>query len=118
MPHLYILECADGSYYTGSTWELERRLAEHEQGLAANFTRNKLPVKLVFAAEFERIEDAFAREKQVQGWSRAKKLALIQGRMEDLPALSRRRTEETPAAEQVKAAPFDKLRERRGDTGR
>jgi putative endonuclease len=92
MPHLYILECADGSYYTGSTWEIERRLAEHEQGLAANFTRKHLPVKLVFAEEFDSMDDAFRREKQVQGWSRAKKRALIEGRMDDLPALARKRS--------------------------
>ncbi len=73
MPHMYILQCADGSYYTGSTWNLEKRLWEHQNGLGANHTRQHSPVKLVYCEPYERIADAFAREKQVQGWSRKKK---------------------------------------------
>ncbi|SFI82957.1 GIY-YIG nuclease family protein [Nitrosomonas sp. Nm34] len=79
MPYMYILKCADGSYYTGSTWNLEKRLAEHQSGLGAKHTIKRLPVKLVYCEECERIEDAFRREKQVQGWSRKKKEALIMG---------------------------------------
>ena len=75
---MYILECSDGSYYTCSTWNLEKRLAEHNSGIGANYTAKKLPVRLVFCEEFSRIDDAFYREKQVQGWSRAKKKALIE----------------------------------------
>jgi len=89
MAWVYILECSDGSYYTGSTIDLERRLWEHNQGLGANFTKRRLPAQLVFAEESESIETAFVREKQVQGWSRAKKRALIEGRWNDLPGLSR-----------------------------
>jgi putative endonuclease len=89
MAWIYIVECSDGSYYTGSTIDLERRLWEHNEGIAANFTKKRLPVKLVFAEQSDSIETAFLREKQVQGWSRAKKLALIEGRMGDLPGLSR-----------------------------
>jgi putative endonuclease len=74
---MYILECADGSYYTGSTKDLERRLWEHQNGLGANHTAKRLPVKLVFCEECDRIDDAFYREKQVQGWSRKKKEALM-----------------------------------------
>jgi len=92
MAWIYILECSDGSYYTGSTVDLERRLFEHNNGLGANFTRKRGPVKLVFAEHSESIETAFVREKQVQGWSRAKKLALIESRWNDLPGLSERRT--------------------------
>ena len=77
MPYMYILECADGSYYTGSTKDLERRLWEHQNGLGANHTAKRLPVKLVFCEECDRIDDAFYREKQVQGWSRKKKEALM-----------------------------------------
>jgi putative endonuclease len=77
MPYMYILECADGSYYTGSTKELERRLWEHQNGLGANHTSKRLPVKLVYCEECDRIDDAFYREKQVQGWSRKKKEALM-----------------------------------------
>ncbi|SDW65215.1 GIY-YIG nuclease family protein [Nitrosomonas communis] len=79
MPYMYILKCADGSYYTGSTWNLEKRLAEHQSGLGAKYTIKRLPVKLVYCEECERIEDAYRREKQVQGWSRKKKEALIMG---------------------------------------
>ncbi|MGB3769294.1 MAG: GIY-YIG nuclease family protein [Phormidesmis sp.] len=75
--HMYILRCIDGSYYTGSTRSLARRLWQHQNGLGANYTRKRLPVELVYAEAFERVADAFYREKQVQGWSRAKKEALI-----------------------------------------
>jgi putative endonuclease len=92
MAWVYILECADGSYYTGSTIDLERRLAEHELGIGANYTRRRLPMKLVFADQTESIETAFVREKQVQGWSRAKKRAVIESRGASLPELSQRRT--------------------------
>lgn len=77
MPYMYILRCADGSYYTGSTWNLEKRLWEHQQGLGANHTAKHLPVELVYCEECERIDEAFHREKQVQGWSRKKKEALM-----------------------------------------
>ena len=88
MPYMYILECADGSYYTGSTWDLERRLWEHQNGLGANHTAKRLPVKLVYFEESDRIDDAFYREKQVQGWSRKKKEALIAGRINQLHRLA------------------------------
>ena len=67
---MYILRCSDGSYYTGSTRDLEGRLYEHQNGLGAVFTKKRLPIKLVYCEEFERIDDAFYREKQVQGWSK------------------------------------------------
>jgi putative endonuclease len=79
MPYMYILECADGSYYTGSTWDMEKRMWEHQNGQGANHTARHLPVKLVYVEEGDRIEDAYFREKQVQGWSRKKKQALIAG---------------------------------------
>ena len=75
--HMYILECADGSLYTGSTTNLELRIEEHQNGQGANHTKKRLPVKLVYYEAFERIDEAFRREKQVQRWSRRKKLALI-----------------------------------------
>ena len=85
------LRCSDGSYYTGSTRDLEGRLYEHQNGLGAVFTKKRLPIKLVYCEEFERIDDAFYREKQVQGWSRAKKEALIQGQYDLLPKLAKTR---------------------------
>ncbi|MCZ2356894.1 MAG: GIY-YIG nuclease family protein [Bacteroidia bacterium] len=77
---MYILKCANGAYYTGSTQNLERRLEQHQAGEVANFTKKHLPVTLVYYEEYQRIDDAFYREKQVQGWSRAKKEALINGK--------------------------------------
>jgi putative endonuclease len=93
MPFVYILKCIDGSYYVGSTRDLERRLSQHASGHGAEYTRKRLPVTIVFAQEFERIDEAYLMEKRVQGWSRAKREALIEGRYNDLPRLSRKRFE-------------------------
>ena len=86
--YMYILECSDGSYYTGSTKDLEIRLAQHQVGEGANHTKKRLPVKLVYYEEYPRIDEAFYREKQVQGWSRKKKEALIRGEFDQLPELA------------------------------
>ena len=86
--YMYILECADGSYYTGSTIDLKRRLRQHQNFEGSFFTAKKWPVKLVYFEHFDCVAFAFAREKQVQGWRRAKKLALIEGRFKDLTKLS------------------------------
>ena len=93
MPHACVLECADGSFYVGSTWNLERRLWEHNEGLGSTYTRlrRRRPVRLVWSAYFDRIDDAFAFEKRVRGWSRRKRIALIEGRYADLPQLASRR---------------------------
>jgi len=85
---VYILECSDGSYYTGSTIDLQTRFIEHQNGLGANHTRKRLPVKLVYTEAHPLIQTAYAREKQIQGWSRQKKSALIEGRLEDLNGLA------------------------------
>ena len=81
---MYILECCDGSYYTGSTNDIEFRMIQHHSGLGARHTAKRLPVKLVYLEEFERIDFAFEREKQIQGWSRKKKEALINRNIHDL----------------------------------
>ena len=81
---VYILECSDGSLYTGSTIDLELRIKQHQDGSGANHTKKRLPIKLVYYEVFERIDDAFFREKQIQGWSRNKKLALISKNYNDL----------------------------------
>ncbi len=88
---VYILLCADGSFYTGSTNDLERRLEEHQNGKGANHTRKRLPVELVYTEEYDRIDEAYYRERQIHGWSRDKKIALIEGRYEDLPGLAKSR---------------------------
>ncbi|MAU00387.1 MAG: hypothetical protein CL608_24865 [Anaerolineaceae bacterium] len=91
--YMYILECADGSYYTGSTKDLEKRLWQHQNGTGANHTKKRLPVRLVYAEPFDRVEDAFRREKQVQGWSRRKKQALIEENYNDLIDFSKNYTQ-------------------------
>ena len=88
--YVYILECSDGTYYTGSTKDLERRIQQHQAGEGARYTKRRLPVKLIYSEEFDRIDAAFYREKQIQSWSRRKKQALIEGRLEDLPELSKK----------------------------
>ncbi len=90
MPFMYMLECSDGSFYVGSTVHLERRPFEHEQGLGAKYTRTRRPVRLVYYERYERIAQAFAREKHVQGWSRAKRKALLAERGDELPELSKK----------------------------
>ena len=86
---MYILLCSNGSYYTGSTNNLELRLKQHQNGEGANHTKKYLPVTLVYYEEYQRVEDAFYREKQVQGWSRKKKEAIINDKWDLLPGLSK-----------------------------
>ncbi len=88
MPYTYILKCCDDSFYIGSTLNLEKRLEEHNTGEGANYTSKRLPLELVYYEEYDRIDDAFNREKQIQGWTRKKKMALITGTLEDLHLLA------------------------------
>jgi len=88
---VYILKCANGNFYTGSTIDLNRRLHQHQTGNGANYTRKHRPVTLVYHKEFPTIQEAFRREKQIQGWSHAKKQALIDGDFDRLKSLSRSR---------------------------
>ena len=87
--YMYILQCADDSYYTGSTRNLEARLHQHSTGEGAKYTKKRLPVSLVYFEEFERIDEAYQREKQIQGWNRKKKQALIAGDFDKLSHLPR-----------------------------
>ena len=91
MAWMYILECADGSYYVGSTKDLDLRISQHLAGSGSRYTSGRLPVKLVYGEEYDRISEAYAREKQVQNWSRAKREALIHGEHEKLPLLAMKR---------------------------
>ncbi len=87
---VYILKCADGSYYTGITKRpIEERVGEHNAGVVKGYTSQRLPVELVFVETFERIDQAVPRERQIKGWSRRKKEALIRQDYEGLPALAR-----------------------------
>jgi putative endonuclease len=90
MAWMYILECCDSSYYVGSTKALKLRISQHQAGTGANYTSKRLPVKLVYCEQYDRIVDAFYREKQVQGWTRRKREALINGKPELLPALAKK----------------------------
>lgn len=87
--YVYILECSNGSYYTGSTKDIAKRIDQHQNGHGANHTKKHLPVSLVYLEIFTRIDEAFFREKQIQGWSRKKKEALILGNFNQLPKLSK-----------------------------
>lgn len=88
--YTYILECANGLYYTGSTKNLTLRLNQHQEGKGARFTAKNLPVKLVYYECHSRIETAYYREKQIQGWSRKKKEALIYNQAHNLPYLAKK----------------------------
>jgi putative endonuclease len=106
MPYTYILRCSDDSYYVGSTFDLERRLAQHQSGEGAAYTRRRRPVQLVWAEEHDRFDEAYAREKQVQGWSRAKREALIRGDYAGLPALSVARSKPVGRTVGTRPRPF------------
>jgi predicted GIY-YIG superfamily endonuclease len=78
--YVYILKCADDSYYTGSTNDISRRLWEHEQGSGATaYTNSRRPVQLIWSCEIASRLEALDFEHQIKGWSRAKKEALIRG---------------------------------------
>jgi putative endonuclease len=99
----YILRCADGSYYTGTSRsdDLETRISQHNQGTYGGFTAKRRPVTLVYSAQFDSIVDAIAYERQVKGWSRAKKEALIRGDFDALQDLSKSRRSGLKAASQA-----------------
>ena len=88
---MYILECSDGTYYVGSTKNLDQRIIQHQSGVGSRYTSGRLPVKLVYGEEYDRVADAYYREKQVQNWSRAKREAVINGNTEMLPPLAKKK---------------------------
>jgi putative endonuclease len=89
---VYILRCADGSYYVGVTrTSLEARIAQHEAGEFDGYTARRRPVALAFHQQFDRVTDAIAAERQLKGWTRAKKEALIRGDFDGLRSLARGR---------------------------
>ena len=88
--HVYMLRCSDGSYYVGHTNNLEQRLAAHERGATEGYTLSRRPVELVFSDRFSTRQEAYHRERQIKGWSRARKEALIKGDWDGLVELSNR----------------------------
>lgn len=77
--YVYVLECADKSYYTGHTDNLEMRLACHQAGEIVGYTSSRLPIKLVFSQSVSTREETLIAERQIKGWSRAKKEAMMKG---------------------------------------
>ncbi|MGH6831055.1 MAG: GIY-YIG nuclease family protein [Methylocella sp.] len=109
---IYILRCADGSYYTGVTRRsVEERVSEHTQGLIPGcYTETRLPVELVFSEHYERIDEAVAAERRIKGWSRAKKEAMMRGDFVALSALAKRKikpqkSESDPSSFETQASP-------------
>jgi predicted GIY-YIG superfamily endonuclease len=87
--YVYIVRCRDGSYYVGITRDtLDKRINEHNAGVCPGYTKSRRPVELVFHQDFQWITDAIAAERQLKGWSRAKKEALIAGDYERLKELA------------------------------
>ena len=95
--HVYVLRCSDGSHYVGHTNDLEQRLAAHERGATEGYTRARRPVELVFSDRFSTKLEAFHRERQIKGWSGAKKEALIKGDWDGLVELSNRSSGGVPS---------------------
>jgi putative endonuclease len=97
---LYILRCADGSYYVGTSRaeDLDTRVSQHQQGTFGGYTAKRRPVALVYSSHFDRIDEAVASERQIKGWARAKKEALIRGDFDALPGLSRRGSKQARGA--------------------
>jgi len=88
---VYILKCSDGSYYTGSSSNIEKRISEHQQGAIKGYTSNRRPVELIFSEYFDDVHNAISAERQIKGWSRAKKEALIKGDFKLLKELAKKK---------------------------
>lgn len=86
---IYILRCADSSYYTGHTDNLEQRIGEHQNSLCGGYTATRLPVELVFSQECATREEALAAEQQIKGWSRKKKEAMMRGDWAEISRLAK-----------------------------
>ena len=87
--HFYILKCSDGSYYAGSTTNIENRIKTHNKGEGPAYTAKRRPVRLVYNEEFSSLDGTVKRERQIKKWSRAKKEALIFGEKKMLKKLSK-----------------------------
>ncbi len=82
MNYIYVLECGDGSLYTGWTTDLEKRVKSHSTGKGAKYTRSHLPVKLIYYEEIENKSDALKREYEIKSMSREEKLILIKAKQD------------------------------------
>ena len=88
---VYILRCADGSYYTGQTDDLERRVAEHQSGTWPGYTSSRRPVILVYSEAFSTREEALTCERKIKGWSQMKKEAMLRGDWAEVSRLGKGR---------------------------
>jgi len=89
---VYILRCSDGSYYTGVTNNLKLRIGQHQEGMnPESYTYTKRPLQLIYSCAFDSSLDAIAAEKQIKGWSRKKKEAIIDGQFDLLTQLAKKR---------------------------
>ena len=88
---VYILKCNDGSYYVGHTDNIEERVSKHENGLYEGYAKNRLPIEVMFIQQFGTRDEAFNAERQIKGWSRAKKEALIKQDWKLLQYLAKRK---------------------------
>ena len=86
----YLLKCSDGSYYFGHTDDLDGRIGAHQSGLIEGYTKKRRPVMLVWSQTFSERDEAFRAERQIKGWNRAKKEALVRGDWDGLRILSRK----------------------------
>lgn len=112
---VYILRCVDGSYYTGHTEDLERRLAEHQAGQVAGYTATRCPVTLCFSEEFPTREEALASERRIKGWNRKKKEAMIEGDWAEVSRLEKGKRLADELDEIARHCASLPLRERRTD---
>lgn len=87
---VYILNCADGSYYTGHTDNLEKRIGEHQSGAFGGYTATRKPVTLAWSQPFVTREEALVAEMQIKGWSRKKKEAMMRGDWNRVSALAKK----------------------------
>jgi putative endonuclease len=92
----YILECRDGSFYVGSSGDLQARIKVHQSGNGPAYTATRLPIRLVYSERHATLQAAVGRERKLNRWSRQKKAALIAGDGEQLQALSNRREFQQP----------------------
>ena len=90
--YVYIVKCADGSYYTGHTDQIEARMAAHQSGQLRGYTYERRPVELVFTEEVGTRDEAYRRERQIKGWSRSKKESIMANDWDRLVQLSRTRS--------------------------
>jgi predicted GIY-YIG superfamily endonuclease len=87
---VYLLKCADGSFYVGCTTNIDQRFGQHQAGEIPGYTSTRLPVEMVWSEEFQTVDDAIVVERQIKGWSRAKKAALARSDWAEVQRLASR----------------------------